>query len=91
MDWYKITYRGRRRRSSFQIRGRGDLLEAERHNDVCVSGGAVVSAEVGSIGGRHYRRVGLVGGRVDTRSYEIVSPPEPRGRRALSVAGAGAK
>ena len=43
MDWYKITYRGRRRRSSFQIRGRGDLLEAERHNDVCVSGDMVVS------------------------------------------------
>ena len=28
MDQYNITYRGRRRRSYFKIRGRGALLEA---------------------------------------------------------------
>ena len=50
-----------------------------------------MGGEVGRGRGRHYCRVGLVGGRVETRSYEMVSPPEPRGRRALSVAAAEAK
>ena len=35
--------------------------------------------------------VDIVGGQMETRSYEIVSLPEPRGRRVLSVAVAGGK
>ena len=49
-------------------------------------GGEVVSGR-----GRHYRWVGLVGGRVETQSFEIVSLPEPRRRRALSVTVVAAK
>ena len=47
--------------------------------------------EVGSDGGRQYRWVGLVGGQVETRSYEILIPSEPRGRHALAVAVAEVK
>ena len=50
-----------------------------------------LGGEVGSGGGRHYCWVGLVGGWVETRPYEIVSPPEPMGRHDLSMMMAGAK
>ena len=41
--------------------------------------------------GRRSRQIGLIDGRRETRSYKIVSPPEPRGRCTLSVAMARRK
>ena len=43
MDQYNITYRGKRCRSYYQIRERGDLFEAAGRNNGCVSVGAVVN------------------------------------------------
>ena len=37
-------------------------------------------------GGHRCCRIGLIGGQGETRSYEIVSPSRPRGRRTLPVA-----
>ena len=45
-DRYSITYQDRRCCSYLQIRGRGDLLEAEGRNYGCVSLGAVVSGRL---------------------------------------------
>ena len=50
-----------------------------------------LGGEVGRDGGCHYRWFGLVVGRVETRFYDIVSLPEPRERRTLSVAVVEAK
>ena len=50
-----------------------------------------LGGEVGNGRGRHYFQVGLVGGRVETWSYKVVSSPNPRGHHDLSVAVAEAK
>ena len=50
-----------------------------------------MGGEFRSGGGHHYCWGGLVGDRVDTRSYKIVSPPKPKGPRGMSVALAEAK
>ena len=41
--------------------------------------------EVGSGRGHYCHWIGLIGGRGETRSYEIVSPPKLRGSRTLLV------
>ena len=45
-----------------------------------IGGGGEIrlDGDVGSGKGRHYCRVCLVSGRVKTRSYKIISLPEPR-------------
>ena len=45
--------------------------------------------EVVSVRGSSFHQISLVGGQGETRLYEIVRPPELRGRHALSVAVAG--
>ena len=62
-DRYNITYRDRRCRRYFQIRGRGALLEAVGHNYRCVSGGAVVSGEFVSSRGDCCHQICLIGGQ----------------------------
>ena len=83
-DRYNITYRGRRRRSYFQIRGGGGaLFDAVGRNNGCVDRGAVVSGEVGRITGCRCHLFCLIGVQGETRYYESVCPPELRGQHNL--------
>ena len=53
----------------------------------CVYGSAVVGRRGWQRwGGHRCCRIGLIDGQGETRSYEIVSPSRPRGRRTLPVA-----
>ena len=57
--------------------------EASEAEGGCIPGGAVVGGEVVSGGVRRHRYIGLGWGA--TQSYDFACPPEPRGRRILSL------
>ena len=101
-EWGDIRQTANGLRLHLLLRSGRKKVSGPRRNKVFIVGGGPyktvasmearwLGREVGSGGGRQYPLIVIIGGQGETRSYEIASPTEPRGRRTLSVAKTEAK